>query len=248
VSTTARRDGSDWVLSGVKQFITNSGTPMSRYAVTFATTRQPAPGGRSPVSAFLVPLDSPGVTVAPAYDKMGWRASDTHPVFFEEVRLPADALLGEEGRGMARALEVLTWARIPFAAIGVGLARACLDETIQFTAERTSFGRSLSSHQSVGFKLADMAADVASATYQCYDAAWKYDHGYAIDFEAAAKLTTSEIANRVAYAATQLHGGYGFMRETAVVRHYQDARILTIAEGTSEIQRMLLARYLTGSA
>jgi short-chain 2-methylacyl-CoA dehydrogenase len=222
---------------------------MSRYAMTFATTGQLAPGGRSPVSAFLVPLDSPGVTVAPAYDKMGWRASDTHPIFFDEVRLAADALLGEEGRGMARALAVLTWARIPFAAIGVGLARACLDETIQFTAERSSFGRSLSSHQAVGFKLADMAADVATATYQTYDAAWKYDHGYAIEFEAAtSKLVTSEIANRVAYAATQLHGGYGFMRETAVVRHYQDARILTIAEGTSEVQRMLLARYLTGAA
>jgi short-chain 2-methylacyl-CoA dehydrogenase len=249
VSTSARRDGSDWILNGAKQFITNAGTPMSRYAVTMATTADATPGGRPTVSAFLVPLDSPGVTVAPAYDKLGWRASDTHPIFYDEVRLPGDALLGEEGRGMAQALESLTWARIPFAAIGAGLARACLDETIQFTADRTSFGRRLSAHQAVGFKLADMAADVATAVYHTYDAAWKYDNGYSIEFEAAAsKLTAGEIANRVAYEATQLHGGYGFMRETAVVRHYQDARILTIAEGTSEIQRLLLARYLTASA
>ena len=250
LDTVARRDGTDWVLSGAKQFITNSGTPQSKYAVVFAATGESDGTRRArPTSAFLVPLDSPGVTVAPAYDKMGWRASDTHPIFFDSVRLPADALLGEEGTGMQRALEMLTWARIPFAAIGAGLARACLDSTIRFTSERSSFGKTLSEHQSIGFRLADMAASVSTAKLQAYDAAWKYDHGYPIAFEAAAsKLTACEIANQVAYEATQLHGGYGFMAETDVVRHYQDARVLTIAEGTSEVQRLLLARYLSPTA
>lgn len=250
LSTVARRDGTDWVLNGAKQFITNSGTPQSKYAVVFAATGEAdSTGRRKATSAFLVPLDTPGVTVAPAYEKMGWRASDTHPIFFDSVRLPADALLGEEGTGMPRALEMLTWARIPFAAIGAGLARACLDSTIRFTSERSSFGTTLSDHQSVGFRIADMAADVATAKLQAYDAAWKYDNGHPIAFEAAAsKLTACEIANHVAYEATQLHGGYGFMAETDVARHYQDARVLTIAEGTSEVQRLLLARYLCPSA
>jgi len=245
VSTVARRDGEGWVLSGAKQFITNSGTPMSRYSVVFAATDGAAGNTRRPVSAFLVPLDAEGVSVAPSYDKLGWRSSDTHPVFFDSVRLPADALLGQEGRGMAEALGTLTWARIPYSAMAVGLARACLDESLRFTTERSSFGQQISSHQAVGFKLADMAADVATSTLQVYDAAWKHDNGHSIEFEAAsAKLTACELANRIAYDATQLHGGYGFVQESAVVRHYQDARVLTIAEGTSEVQRLLIARYL----
>lgn len=244
VSTTARRDGEDWILDGAKQFITNSGTPRTKYVVVFARTSES--GSRGGVSAFLVPTDTPGVTVDPAYKKLGWRASDTHPIFFDSVRLPGDALLGEEGSGMSKALAMLTWARIPFAAIGVGLARACVDETIRFTTERHSFGSRIVDHQSVGSRLAEMAADTATATLQTYDAAWKYDNGHAFDFEAAAsKLVATEIANQIAYQATQLHGGYGFMLESAVTRHYQDARVLTIAEGTSEVQRMLLARYLT---
>ncbi|MDF1705943.1 MAG: acyl-CoA dehydrogenase family protein [Aeromicrobium sp.] len=244
VDTVARRDGDGWILDGAKQFITNSGTPLTKYAVVFART-----GGnedRRAVSAFLVPLDTPGVTVAPAYQKLGWRASDTHPIFLDSVRLPASALLDREGNGMARALGMLTWARIPFAAIGLGLARACLDETIRFASDRTSFGSRLIDHQSVGFRLAQMAADTATAGLQTYDAAWKYDHGRPYDVEAASsKLVATEIANQVAYEATQLHGGYGFVLESAVTRHYQDARVLTIAEGTSEVQRMLLARWLT---
>ncbi|MEP9362144.1 acyl-CoA dehydrogenase family protein [Nocardioides sp. CN2-186] len=244
VGTIARRDGDDWVLDGAKQFITNSGTPRTKYMVVFAKTNES--GNRGAVSAFLVPSDTPGVTVDPAYKKLGWRASDTHPIFFDSVRLPAGALLGEEGSGMSKALGMLTWARIPFAAIGVGLARACVDETIRFTSERHSFGSRIVDHQSVNFRIAEMAADTATATLQTYDAAWKYDNGHAFDFEAAAsKLVATEIANRVAYEATQLHGGYGFMLETAVTRHYQDARVLTIAEGTSEVQRLLLGRYLT---
>ena len=244
VDTVARRDGDDWILDGAKQFITNSGTPLTKYAVVFGRTG--ADEDRRAVSAFLVPLDTPGVTVAPAYQKLGWRASATHPIFFESVRLPASALLETEGNGMTRALEMLTWARIPFAAIGLGLARACLDETIRFATDRTTFGSRLIDHQAVGFRLAQMAADTATAGLQTYDAAWKYDHDHPYDVEAASsKLVATEIANKVAYEATQLHGGYGFILESAVTRHYQDARVLTIAEGTSEVQRLLLARWLT---
>lgn len=244
VSTVARRDGTDWILDGAKQFITNSGTPRTKYTVVFAKTGESE--GRPAVSAFLVPTDTPGVTVDPAYQKLGWRASDTHPIFFDSVRLPADALLGDEGRGMSKALSLLTCARIPFAAIGAGLARACVDETIRFTQERHSFGARVIDHQAVGFRIAEMAAATATARLQTYDAAWKCDNGHPFDFEAAAsKLVATEIANHVAYQATQLHGGAGFMLESAVTRHYQDARVLTIAEGTSEVQRMLLARYLT---
>jgi alkylation response protein AidB-like acyl-CoA dehydrogenase len=245
IETRAVRDGDDWILTGAKQFITNTGTPMSRFVQVFATTA-PGEGARKPaVSAFLVPLDADGVTVAPGYNKLGWRASDTHPLFFDNVRLPGSALLGEEGRGLSAALHLLTWARIPIAAMAVGLARACLDSTVEFVSNRESFGKKLSQHQSVAFSLADMAADVTTANLVTYDAAWKYDNGHSFDREAAiAKLHAGEIANKVAYEATELHGGYGFVQETDVVRHYQDARILTIGEGTAAVQRLLISRGL----
>ena len=249
IATTARRDGGDWVISGSKQFITNSGTPFSRYVILFAATGDAAPGanGRSrrPVSAFLVPLDAPGVTVGGPYAKLGWRASDTHPLFFDEVRVPGSALLGEEGRGYREALGFLTWARFPIAAMSTGLALGCLDDTRRFVADRTSFGTPLGGHQGVAFQVADIAALAATARVMTYDGAWKYDHGLPIAKEAAtAKLVASEAANKAAYLATEVAGGYGFMQDTAVTRHYQDARILTIGEGASEVQRMLIARGL----
>lgn len=251
IATTARRDGSDWVLNGAKQFITNSGTPFSRYVILFAATGDAvtpetvAARGRRPVSAFLVPLDAPGVTVGGSYAKMGWRASDTHPLFFDEVRLPADALLGEEGRGYREALGFLTWARLPIAAMSTGLALGCLDDARRFVGDRTSFGGPLGGHQGVAFQLADIAALASTARVMTYDGAWKYDRGLPIAKEAAtAKLVASEAANKAAYIATQLEGGYGFIQESAATRHYQDARILTIGEGTSEVQRLLLARGL----
>ncbi len=249
IATAARRDGDDWVLDGSKQFITNSGTPFSRYVIVFAATGEASVGAngrnRRPVSAFLVPLDAPGVTVGGSYPKLGWRASDTHPLFFDGVRLPADALLGTEGRGYQEALGFLTWARFPIAAMSTGLALGCLDDTRRFVADRTSFGAPLGSHQGVAFPLADIAALAATARVMTYDGAWKYDHGLPIAREAAtAKLVASEAANKAAYLATELAGGYGFMQDTAVTRHYQDARILTIGEGTSEVQRMLIARGL----
>jgi short/branched chain acyl-CoA dehydrogenase len=244
IATVARQDGTDWVINGAKQFITNSGTPFSRYIILLAAVGENV-AGRPPVSAFLVPLDAPGVTVGPKYPKLGWKSSDTHPLFFDDVRVPADALVSEPGRGYRDVLEFLTWARFPIAAMGAGLVRGCLADTLRFVRERTSFGKQLGQHQAVAFQIADIAAMGAASRVLTYDGAWKYDHGRPIRQEAAiAKLVASEAANRAAYVATELQGGYGFIEETATTRHYQDARILTIGEGTSEVQRMLIARGL----
>jgi alkylation response protein AidB-like acyl-CoA dehydrogenase len=248
IATRARRDGSDWIIHGAKQFITNSGTPFSKYVILFAAHEGQGPtatGARASISAFLVPLDAPGVTVGPKYPKMGWRSSDTHPLYFDGVRIPAHHLLGQEGRGYREALAFLTWARIPIAAMSSGLARGCLEATLEFVTSRESFGKPLTAHQAVAFGVADLSAMTDTARLLTYDAAWKYDTGRSIEREAAvAKLMASELANKVAYQATQLHGGYGFMDDSAVTRHYRDARILTIGEGTSEVQRMLIARGL----
>jgi alkylation response protein AidB-like acyl-CoA dehydrogenase len=244
ITTAARQDGDEWVINGAKQFITNSGTPFSRYVILLAAVGEIA-NGRPPVSAFLVPLDTPGVTVGQPYSKLGWRASDTRPLFFDDVRVPAEALLSEPGRGYRDALEFLTWARLPIAAMSAGLARGCLTDTLSFVGERNSFGKPLGAHQAPAFQTADIAALASTARVMTYDAAWKYDRGLPINREAAvAKLVASEAANKAAYLATQLQGGYGFVQETAATRHYQDARILTIGEGTSEVQRMLIARGL----
>ena len=244
IATSARRDGDGWIVNGAKQFITNSGTPFSRYVTLFARTGEGSPG-RPQVSALLVPLDAPGVTVGAPYAKLGWRSSDTHPLYFDNVRVPAAALLGSEAGGYREALQFLTWARLPIAAMSVGAARGCLEDTLRFVRDRESFGQPLGSHQGVAFGVADIAAMAATARVLTYDAAWKFDHGQPIRQEAAiAKLVASELANKAAYQATQLQGGYGFIQETSATRHYQDARILTIGEGTSEIQRMLIARGL----
>lgn len=245
IATSARRDGDDWVINGSKQFITNSGTEFSRHVILFAATGEKVDGRRAPISAFLVPLDAPGVVVGPEYAKLGWRSSDTHPLYFDDVRVPGTALLGAEGTGYREALAFLTWARIPIAAMSLGLARGCLSDTLRFVSERESFGRPLAGNQGVAFQVADIAAAVATCRVLTYDAAWKYDRGLPIEREAAiAKLVASELANKAAYTATQLQGGYGFIEETAATRHYQDARILTIGEGTSEVQRLLIARGL----
>jgi short/branched chain acyl-CoA dehydrogenase len=236
--TTARRDGEDWILNGAKVFITNAG--YASHVIVFART-----GDGREVSAFLVPTDAPGFTTGEAYPKMGWRSSDTRPLFFDDVRLPGDALLGEPGRGFAEALGFLTWARLPIASMSVGLSQACLELTREFLTGRESFGKRLSQHQHLAFSLADMAAMVATARTVTYDACYKHDHGHAFDQEAAiCKFVASEIANRVASLATQLHGGYGFVEESPITRHHRDARILTIGEGTSEVQRMLIAQSL----
>jgi short-chain 2-methylacyl-CoA dehydrogenase len=246
IGTRAVRDGSDWIINGAKQFITNSGTPFSRYVILFAAHEgEGSAGVRAPISAFLVPLDAPGVSVGPKYPKMGWRSSDTHPLYFDDVRIPAHHLLGQEGRGYREALAFLTWARIPIAAMSAGLARGCLEATLEFATSRDSFNRPLTSHQAVAFGIADLSAMTDTCRLLTYDAAWKFDTGRPIAREAAvSKLMASELANQVAYKASHLHGGYGFMDDSHVARHYRDARILTIGEGTSEVQRMLIARGL----
>jgi alkylation response protein AidB-like acyl-CoA dehydrogenase len=244
IATTARVDNDGWIINGSKQFITNSGTPFSKYVILLAAVGE-NDDRRPPVSAFLVPLDAPGVTVGGAYPKLGWRASDTHPLFFDEVRIPGEMLISEPGRGYREVLGFLTWGRFPFAAMAAGLAAGCLTDTLRFINERSSFNRPLGSHQGVAFQAAEMAALVATARTVVYDGAWKYDRGLPYQDEAAiAKLVASEAANKAAYQGTQLQGGYGFITETAATRHYQDARILTVGEGTSEVQKMLIARAL----
>jgi short/branched chain acyl-CoA dehydrogenase len=244
IATTARPDGSDWIINGAKQFITNSGTPFSKYVILLAAVGENV-NGRPPASAFLVPLDAPGVTVGNKYPKLGWRSSDTHPLFFDDVRVPADALISAPGRGYRDVLEFLTWARLPIAAMSSGLATGCLADTLRFVEQRRSFGKPLGEHQGVAFQVSEIAALAATARTLTYDGAWKYDHGQPVRESAAiAKLVASEAANQAAYLATQLQGGYGFIEETAATRHYQDARILTVGEGTSEVQKLLIARGL----
>jgi short/branched chain acyl-CoA dehydrogenase len=239
----ATEKGNGWVLSGSKQFISNSGTSLSKYIIVFA--RSEGSTAEPEYSAFLVPLDTPGVTVGPSYDKFGWRSADTHPVYFDDVQLPESALLGRRGDGLREALSFLTWARIPVSAVGTGVIRGCLREAHDYVANRSVFGKSLSHYQNTALQIADLAAKASTARLLTYDAAWKYDRGLSFDRDAAiAKLTTSEMANQAAYVATQLEGGYGVVGDGIAARAYQDARILTIVEGTSEVQRLLIARSL----
>ena len=241
--TRAVRDGSDWVISGSKEFISNSGTPFSRYVILFAVTGTAA--GRTEISTFLVPLDAQGVTVGQDYDKLGWRSADTHPIYFDEVRVPGSALLGRPGEGLRAALSFLTWARIAVAAVGTGVTRGCLRHALELVTNREAFGRPLTEFQNTSFRLADLVALAAQGRVLTYDAAWKRDHGLPIEREAAiAKLVTSEAANEAAAIATQLGGGHGVVGGGLASRAHQDARILTIVEGTSEVQRLLIARSL----
>lgn len=240
VTTRAVSDGDGWVINGSKQFITNSGTSASHLSVVVARTSDDRE-----ISLFLIPTDTPGFTVGSAYDKLGWRSSDTRPLYLDDVNLGPEALLGERGSGFREALHHLTWARIPFAAMSAGLAQGCLEETRTFVQSRASFGENLGAHQSIAFDVADIAAMTYTARTVTYDACWRYDHNYGYAQAAAmSKLVASELANKVAYQATQLHGGYGFMEDSVVTRLYRDARILTIGEGSSQVQRMLIARSL----
>jgi short-chain 2-methylacyl-CoA dehydrogenase len=244
VATRARLENGEWVLNGAKQFITNAGTPNTRFISVLCSTGE-GDNGRPEMSLLLVPADAEGVEVAPAYHKMGWRSSDTHPVFFTDVRVPEENVLGGRGSGHRETLRLLTWARISIAAIATGLAQGCLESTRRFVTERESFGKPLYEHQVVAHDLANIAAMTHTARTLTYDACWRYDNDEEHGQEAAiCKLVSSELANKVAYRATQLHGGYGFMDDYDVSRHYRDARVLTIGEGTSEIQRLIIARTL----
>ncbi|HET6954716.1 MAG TPA: acyl-CoA dehydrogenase family protein [Acidimicrobiales bacterium] len=257
--TTARLEGGErggerggeWVIDGEKAFITNSGTPLTSLVTVTARTAPPgAPGeARAPgvpeISAIVVPAGTPGLTVQPPYRKMGWHASDTHGLSFSGCRVPAENLLGERGRGFAQFLEILDEGRIAIAALAVGVIRCCLDQSVAYAGERRAFGRPIGSNQGVAFACSDLAVMAENARLLTYQAAWRRDTGRPYKRAAAmAKLYATESAVTATRMATQVFGGYGFMDETLVARQYRDAKILEIGEGTSEIQRIVIARDL----
>ena len=246
--TTARRENGEWVIDGTKQFITNSGTKITRLVTVTAVTGESerADGSvRKELSAILVPVPTPGLTALPAYDKVGWHASDTHPLVFDGVRVPEENLLGEQGRGLANFLQTLDEGRVAFAALCVGAAQGCLDEAVRHAGTRRVFGRTLGENQSVAFKLARMQARVHAARLAYYDAAVKIITEKPFKVEASmAKLLGSEAAMDNARDAAQVLGGYGFLNSSPVARHYRDSKILEVGEGTTEVQLGVIARSL----
>jgi short-chain 2-methylacyl-CoA dehydrogenase len=242
--TTARLDGGEWVINGSKAFITNSGTPITGLCTITAATGTEA-GGHKEISAIIVPQDTPGFTVGPSYRKIGWHASDTHELAFDDCRVPEENLLGERGKGFAQFLKILDDGRIAIAALSVGLAQGCLDESVKYSSERLAFKKPIGAFQGLQFKLADMKVAVETARMYTYYAAWLRDQGRQYKTQASiAKLYASEIAVTAARDAVQVHGGYGFMEEFPVARFYRDSKVLEIGEGTSEVQRILIARDL----
>lgn len=241
--TTAVLDADEWIINGSKQFITNSGTDITRLVTVTAVTGEMA--GKKEISTILVPTDTPGFVAEPAYNKVGWHASDTHPLSFTDVRVPQANLLGERGRGYANFLRILDEGRIAIAALSVGAAQGCVDESVRYAGEREAFGRTIGRNQAVAFKIARMEARAHAARTAYYDAAALMLAGKPFKKEAAiAKLVASEAAMDNARDATQIFGGYGFMNEYAVARHYRDSKILEIGEGTTEVQLMLIGREL----
>ncbi|MFE0807625.1 acyl-CoA dehydrogenase family protein [Streptomyces sp. NPDC058794] len=244
--TTARLDEAtnEWVINGTKCFITNSGTDITGLVTVTAVTGRKA-DGRPRISAIIVPSGTPGFTVAAPYSKVGWNASDTRELSFADVRVPAANLLGEEGRGYAQFLRILDEGRIAIAALGTGLAQGCVDESVKYAKERHAFGRPIGANQAIQFKVADMEMKAHTSRLAWRDAASRLVAGEPFKKEAAlAKLYSSTVAVDNARDATQIHGGYGFMNEYPVARMWRDAKILEIGEGTSEVQRMLIAREL----
>ena len=242
--TRARLDDDTWVIDGTKAFITNSGTRITGVVAVAAVTGT-RDGGKSEISTILVPSGTPGFTVSKKYSKVGWCASDTRELSFDDCRVPQQNLLGERGRGYAQFLRTLDEGRVAIAALSVGLAQGCVDESVSYAKQRTAFGRNIGHYQAIQFKIADMEARAHTARIAYYQAAAKMLAGQPFKKEAAiAKLTASNAAMDNARDATQIFGGYGFMNEYPVGRFYRDAKILEIGEGTSEVQRMLIAREL----
>ncbi|MBA8959987.1 alkylation response protein AidB-like acyl-CoA dehydrogenase [Rhodococcus percolatus] len=239
--TTAKFDSGEWIINGNKQFITNSGTDITKLVTVTAVTG--TKDGKKEISTILVPTSTPGFTAEPAYNKVGWNASDTHPLTFSDVRVPEENLLGERGRGYANFLRILDEGRIAIAALSVGAAQGCVDESVKYAKEREAFGRPIGHNQAIAFKIARMEARAHTARTAYYDAAARMLSGKPFKKQAAiAKLVASEAAMDNARDATQIHGGYGFMNEYTVARHYRDSKILEIGEGTTEVQLMLIAR------
>jgi short-chain 2-methylacyl-CoA dehydrogenase len=246
-ATKAILDGDEWVIDGAKQFITNSGTPITS-CVTVTARTGTSPDGRAETSTIIVPSGTPGFTVEPAYDKLGWHASDTRPLTFTGCRVPADHLLGEQGRGFAQFLATLDDGRIAIAALAVGCIQAMLDFSVAYANERTAFGVPIGSKQGVAFQIADLKVMADAARLLTYRAAALHDAGRpAAEIKQAAsvaKVYATESAVTATRIATQVHGGYGFMEEYPVARFYRDAKVLEIGEGTSEVQRLLIGRSL----
>ncbi|GAA1308620.1 acyl-CoA dehydrogenase [Planotetraspora silvatica] len=241
--TTAVLDGGEWVIDGTKAFITNSGTDITGVVGVAAITGRN--GAKPEISTILVPSGTPGFTVSKKYSKVGWSASDTRELSFSGCRVPEENLLGERGRGYAQFLQTLDEGRVAIAALSVGLAQGCVDESVRYVGERTAFGNAIGRYQAIQFKIADMEARVHTARLAYYHAAERMLAGLPFKKEAAiAKLVSSNAAMDNARDATQIFGGYGFMNEFPVGRFYRDAKILEIGEGTSEVQRMLIAREL----
>ncbi|MDP9798463.1 alkylation response protein AidB-like acyl-CoA dehydrogenase [Catenuloplanes nepalensis] len=242
--TRAVLDGDEWVINGAKCFITNSGTDITSLVTVTAVTGT-NPDGSKEISTIIVPSGTPGFTVLPGYSKVGWCASDTHELIFEDVRVPAGNLLGPRGRGFAQFLRILDEGRIAIAALATGLSQGCVDESLAYARARHAFGHAIGDFQAIKFKISDMEVRAHTSRLAYHDAAVRLGSG--ADFKRAAaiaKLHASECAVTNAREATQIHGGYGFINETPVARFWRDAKILEIGEGTSEIQRMIIARDL----
>jgi len=237
--TRATLDGGEWVINGAKQFITNAGTDISGHVAITAVT------GENEISNLIVPNGTPGYEIEPAYRKMGWNASDTRPLAFRDCRVPEENLLGHRGQGFKQFLQVLDIGRIGVAAMGVGLAQGALDEAVKYAKERRAFGQPIAKFQAIQTKLADMSTEIEAARLLVYKSAWLKDEGRNFSLTAAqAKLKTGRLAVRAAEEAVQIHGGYGYIEEYPVCRFYRDAKILTIGEGTDEVQQMVIARAL----
>jgi alkylation response protein AidB-like acyl-CoA dehydrogenase len=242
--TRAVRDGDSWVVNGSKSFITNAGTELSEFVTITAVTGE-GRAGRPEVTNFIVPRDTPGFIVGNGYRKVGWHASDTRDLAFDDCRVPAENQLGERGRGFANFLSILDEGRIAISALAVGSIQGCIDECLRYAAERQAFGRPIGSYQAIAFKIADMQVAAELARNQYWHACWLMEQGRPFKRQASvAKLYATEAAVTAAREACQIFGGYGFTTEYPVGRFYQDAKILEIGEGTSEVQRMLIARDL----
>ncbi|HEX3243558.1 MAG TPA: acyl-CoA dehydrogenase family protein [Solirubrobacterales bacterium] len=243
VRTTARLEDGEWVINGAKQFITNSGTDISGCVSITAVTGEA--DGRREISNLIVATGTPGYEAGEPYRKMGWNASDTRPLTFEDCRVAESNLLGRRGDGFKNFLHILDGGRIGVAAMGVGLAQGALDEALAYAKERVAFGQPISKYQAIQAKIADLSAQIEAARLLTWRAALEKDAGESFTLTAAqAKLLTGRLAVRATEEAVQIHGGYGYIEEYPVCRFYRDAKILTIGEGTDEVQQMVIARQL----
>jgi alkylation response protein AidB-like acyl-CoA dehydrogenase len=241
ITTRAEKSGDEWIVNGAKMWCTNAS--IAEYIITVART-DPKAGSRS-LSMILVPTDAPGLHIGPPEKKMGLHGSPTHAVTYENVRVPLGNLIGEEGRGLHQTLTTLDGGRLAIAAISIGLARAAFEQAIAYSKERQAFGHRIADFQALQWKLADAATEIELARTMLHRAAWLKEEGRSYHIEASmAKLYASEMAERVCYNAIQIHGGYGYSREYPVERMYRDARLMSIGEGTSEIQRLIIARHV----